>query len=266
MSIGKLSSSAVAAFLVAGALLVCGPACSNDSQDLVRNNQQDDQNDDTDEGDDGDDETSDTGPVAADADGVVDGSARDAASDATPRDAALDTNLRDTSLDGAPNDETDGDGSSGGEDGQTAPWDVSETCEVEKGPGDNPSCSEPTSCPGPDNSRDPEITCYTPRYTPAGKNVTLHIYGKYLVKEGGPPREIAVRQADSSGVGRSNGDVTVHSDCHVSATVYLDDSFAGCGDKIEVRLVRERNLEQDGDTYRLERDKTDWKEILLTQP
>ncbi len=258
MPTGKISWSAVAASLVAGALLFLGPACSNDSKQAVKKNEEDPQDDQ----DDNDGGTSDTGPVDADDDGNPDGGV-----DGTAVDAAPDTAPRDASPDGAVRDAGDDSGDASGEqDSRSLSWDVIEKCEVEKGPGDNPSCSEPTSCPGPDNSREPEVTCYNPQYTPAGNNVTLHFYGKYLVKEDGPPREIAVRRASSSGVGRSNGDITVHSNCHVSATLYLDDSFARCGDKVEVRLVREQNLEQNGDTFQLEREGSDWKEILLTQP
>jgi len=240
-------------------------ACSNDSQQVVQKNE-DDNND-------VDDEEPDTGPVAKDASEDVDATGRDAGKrdvverDAADRDVASDTAARDGSLDGTGGEEMDvDDGSPGDEDGQSITWDTTEECDVENGPGDNPSCSEPSSCPAPDNSREPEVTCYNPQYTPAGNNVTLHFYGKYLVKEGGPPKEIAVRQAGSSGVGRTNGDITVHSDCHVSATLYLEGSFSGCGDRIEVRLVREQNVEQNGDTFQLEREASDWKEILLTQP
>jgi hypothetical protein len=258
---GTLSRTTVAISLVAGSALILVPACSNNSKQAVQKNDEDDQQDDQGDNDGGsDDERPDAGPVAMDAGGDTsgDGSDRDAAADTTPRDASLDVTGRDVS-----DDEQD---SSDKKDSRNFSWEVREGCDVEKGPGDNPSCSEPSSCPGPDNAREPEVTCYNPQYTPAGNNVTLHIYGKHLVKQGGPPREIAVRQAGSSGVGRSNGDITVHSDCHVSATLYLDDSFSSCGEKVEVRLVREQNLEQDGDTFRLEREASDWKEILLTQP
>jgi hypothetical protein len=104
-----------------------------------------------------------------------------------------------------------------------------------------PSCSEPSSCPAPDNAKDPTLTCHEPNRIPGLENTTIHIYGRHLVNENGPPQRILYRDVDTTGPsGKSTEDITVVSDCHIKAELKLKFTGLQCGDKIEFQLQRKK--------------------------
>lgn len=111
---------------------------------------------------------------------------------------------------------------------------------ADSGSGATHTCSQPATCPAPDNSKDPQITCYTPHAMPYLGKATLHVYGKYLANEDGPPRAIIWRDTETEGsAGRVQKEVTVVSDCHLKAEIDMRYTTAiVAGDKIEFRVHR----------------------------
>jgi len=84
-------------------------------------------------------------------------------------------------------------------------------------------CSEPPTCPEPSASKAPEVTCYEPASVAIGRkeekspesrqrgmkgppkikntSAKLHIFGKHLVREDGPPVLVIYRPASKDGPG-----------------------------------------------------------------
>ncbi len=154
-------------------------------------------------------------------------------------------------------DEETTDAGGGGED--IACWDVGSTS--------NPSCSEPSSCPSPDASRDPTISCYEPHWASVEENITLHIYGEHLVPEDGEPRRVIYRNAEATGTGgRTNEDIEVVSDCHLKVTLYVEQAPSlACGSTIEFRLQRREPTSEEVDAGDQMGVVSDWREIRLTR-
>lgn len=130
-----------------------------------------------------------------------------------------------------------------------------------------PLCSEPTPCPAPDTTQNPEATCYEPHSSPINKDVTLHIYGRHLAKTDGPPRRLIYRDSEMSGpVARTNDEFEVKSACHVVTTLYVEDARRlSEGDSVEFRLQREQPTpeeHQEGAKGTV----SDWHHVELTAP
>lgn len=109
------------------------------------------------------------------------------------------------------------------------------------------------------------MTCYEPHSASIEKNIRLHVYGKYLVKEDGPPRRMIYRNDKASGPGgRTNDDVKVESACHVVTTLYIKEApSVSTETTMEFRLLREQPTREE---YREGSmgDITDWYKIDIT--
>ncbi len=79
------------------------------------------------------------------------------------------------------------------------------------------SCGEPTSCPGIDRSRAPEITCISPDAVVKSAAFTLHIFGRYVQDVGGAKTKISFDGASVAG-GNVLAGAPV-SPCHVTVDV-----------------------------------------------
>ena len=129
-----------------------------------------------------------------------------------------------------------------------------------------PPCSEPTPCPAPDSTQNPEVTCYEPRSASASEPFTLHIYGRYLTKAEDPPRQLIYRNNQDSGAGGyTNDEVEVQSACHVTTTLNVVPNIGlRRGTTMEFRLLRtpptmeERRQGATGIV-------SDWFEVELTE-
>lgn len=132
------------------------------------------------------------------------------------------------------------------------------------------ACNGPAACPAPNNLKKPQITCSSPHSASLPPSFTLHIYGKYLVNEQGPPRLVAYRDGDSSGTaGIPETDITVVSDCHIKLHVYavkgsIMTSSLRPGDTIEFLLQRQTARKAERDVGR-KGVITDWHRIKMTK-
>ncbi len=269
MIASKPSAIVVLGVFLAAASAGFSTSCSNDSGNLTQNQGGDDEDDSEEDGGDErdtgiegdvtatDGASSDTAPTsdAADSDGFEPTDGSSSRGDGTSqRDSDLDEDAivtPDVDDDPWPNRDTEG---------------GSGTCWPDAGSMDNPSCSEPSSCPAPDETQDPEVTCYSPHWTPVGEVATLDIYGRHLVKQGAPPSHVAYRDVETSGTsGRTNGDVTVVSDCHVQVELYLDDPFLQCGQTMEFMLVRDEGAAPGTDAGQQPAVASEWHEFRLTE-
>lgn len=102
-------------------------------------------------------------------------------------------------------------------------------------------CEAPSPCPAPADSADPEVTCYEPEKVSQSNDPMLHIYGKHLAGPDSSVSHVAYRPTRMDQGGQTNDDIEVQSACHVSARLYLSQSFLfGEGDTLEFVLVREK--------------------------
>lgn len=126
-------------------------------------------------------------------------------------------------------------------------------------------CEAPTPCPAPADSADPEVTCYEPRKVSQSNDPMLHIYGEHLAGPDSSVSHVAYRPTRMDQGGQTNDDVEVHSACHLSARLYLSQSFLfGEGDTLEFVLVREKpTLEERGQGD--EGMSSGWHRVLLEE-
>lgn len=54
------------------------------------------------------------------------------------------------------------------------------------------ACGEPTTCPPPDATKKPQISCMTPDRVKVGEAVTLHIFGTHLQDSRGGNTKVAL--------------------------------------------------------------------------
>lgn len=129
----------------------------------------------------------------------------------------------------------------------------------------NPDCSEPATCPAPDSSVDPEVTCWEPRWTEGNQDITLEIYGRHLVKSDGTIDQLTYRSKAEGGAGRIAQTVEVQSDCHVTVTLPTSSaSWFQCGATLEFKLQRDVPTQQeyeDGERA----SESGWHEVRVTE-
>ncbi|MFB6182283.1 MAG: hypothetical protein ABEJ24_05310 [Candidatus Magasanikbacteria bacterium] len=110
------------------------------------------------------------------------------------------------------------------------------------------ACSEPTTCPAPNNSKQPQITCFEPKEVSYTKGeATFDLYGKYLKNEKKPPSHVSWRYEASDFGAWIVDEVQTQSNCSASVTLPIGDKANRAGQKFEFSYVREEAQTEDGE-------------------
>jgi hypothetical protein len=128
----------------------------------------------------------------------------------------------------------------------------------------NQGCKTMASCPAPNNSKSPVVTCHQPQWVFRSQDPVVHVYGKHLVNEDGPPKLVAYRDTDSSGpMAQITREITVHSPCHLSFKLHIKGMMGlACGDSVEFRIVREPRAPGEPRSATV---MTDWRTFKVTE-
>ncbi|MFB6226244.1 MAG: hypothetical protein ABEJ02_02745 [Candidatus Paceibacteria bacterium] len=110
------------------------------------------------------------------------------------------------------------------------------------------ACSEPTTCPAPNNSKPPQITCFKPKEVSYTKDeATFDLYGKYLKNENKPPSHVSWRYEASDFAAWIVDEVQTKSNCSATVTLPIGDKANRAGQKFEFSYVREEAQNEDGE-------------------